>query len=116
MLRNVTGLIYVLRDSLEDALLRLRADDLFNRLAILVEDHRRDRDDAKLAGDTLIFVDVDLRNLERARLLLGDLVQDRTDDAARATPRRPEVDEHRGIGIDDFILEGRVADGNWLTH
>src|SRR6185437_4161060 len=50
-------------------------------------------------------------------VLTGDLLQDRTDLPARATPLGPEVDQHRGFGLQDVLVEGGVGDWSGIgTH
>jgi len=93
-----------------DLLLRVRPDDLVRRLAALEEDHRRDREHAVLRGGLLVLVDVELDDLQGAVALVGDLLEDRSDDAAGAAPGCPEVDQDRRLGLEDLSLEVVVGD------
>ena len=43
--------------------------------------------------------------------LLADLLERRGDHLARAAPLCPEVDQHRGFGIEDVGLEAGIGDG-----
>ena len=40
----------------------------------------------------------------------GDLLEHGSDDAARTAPRRPEVDEHGLVGLEDLGVEVVVGD------
>ena len=46
----------------------------------------------------------------QVRALGGDLLEHGRDDAARTAPRRPEVDQHGLVGLDDLSLEVVVGD------
>ena len=41
--------------------------------------------------------------------LAVDLLEDRMDDAARAAPGSPEVDQHGAVGVEDVGFEGGVG-------
>src|SRR4051812_49908311 len=92
-----------------EPLLRVGADDLLGHLAVLEEDHRRDREDLVLRGGLLVLVDVELDD-PQVLPLAGDLLEDRADDPAGAAPRRPEVDEDGRLGLEHVGLEARVGD------
>src|SRR5215207_9918436 len=68
--------------------LRVGADDLLGDRAVLEEDQRRDREDLVGHRGLLVLVDVELDDLQRLALLAGDLLEYRSDHAARSTPRR----------------------------
>ena len=56
-------------------------------------------------------------DLEPPRVLGGDLVERRRDHLARAAPLRPVVHQDRGLGLEDFLLEGVVRDvDDFLVH
>src|SRR4029078_4195056 len=74
--------------------LRQRADLLRVCLAALEKDQRRNPADAELVGDLRIRVDVELRDGEPARVLLGHGFEHRCDHLARAAPFRPVIDEN----------------------
>src|SRR4051812_228246 len=93
-----------------EALLRHRADDLGGDLAVLEEDHRRNRQDLEGGGGLLVVVDVELDDLQRVALLAGDLLEHRGDHAARTAPRGPEVDEDGRVSLEHLGLEVRVGD------
>ena len=73
--------------------LRLSADRGGCRLAVLEQDHCRNRHDAVLQRQALLLVDVDLHELHRVLALLDDLVEDGRDGVAWTTPLGPEVDD-----------------------
>ena len=52
-----------------------------------------------LTGVLLVLVDVDLDDLQPGFLLAGDLLEHRPHQPARSAPRRPEVDQHRLVGL-----------------
>ena len=55
-------------DAIQDLLLRHRADQLVHRLAVLVDDHRRDVEHAQLAGVLLILINIHLDDLLHGRV------------------------------------------------
>ena len=79
------------------AQLRFRngAHESVNRLAVLEGVNRWNGLDAQLTRDFLILVDVDLDEADGAPGLVHHLLQQRPQLFARATPRRPEIDDHR---------------------
>src|SRR5690606_10154825 len=83
--------------------------DPLDRLAVLVQDQRRDAGDAQLGGHACVLIDVDLGDLQRAGLLFGDFIEDRCDHAARSAPDGPEVDQDRHIGLEHFLIERGIA-------
>src|SRR5438270_1907562 len=101
---------------LEKLLLGVIPDDAICLASVLEEDHRRDRANAESSGRDRIGVNVKLGDLHFFALLIRDLFEYRSDHPTGAAPGRPEVDEHRSIGFDDFRLEVLVADYLWLGH
>src|SRR5687767_11043852 len=99
----------VLLELLEKLRLRLVADDALRLAAVLEQDHGRDRADAEPTRRDRIRVDVELRDLELV-VLGGDLLEDGADHPAGAAPGRPEVDEHRLVGLQDLLFEIRITD------
>src|SRR6185503_10442984 len=65
--------------------------------AVLEEHERRDPADAVLGRRGLVLVDVELGDLEAARVLGGDLVEGGRDHLAGPAPLGPVVDQHRGL-------------------
>ena len=59
-----------------------------------------------------LLVDVDLHDLVGALAHRRDLLDDRSDLAARSAPRRPEVDDHRHVGAEH--LGGEAGGGHRL--
>src|SRR5262249_3118937 len=90
--------------------LRQRTDLLRFHVAVLEQHQRRYAADAVLPRDLLVLVHIYLRDLELARVFLGDLVEHRRDRLARAAPFGPVVDQDGDLGLQDFGLEGRVVD------
>ena len=99
----------VVCELLLDARLGQRADDLVDGLAVLEQDHRRDRHHPELRGGLLVVVDVELDDAHVVTLGV-DLLEQRADHAARSAPGGPEVDQRRRIGLDDVGLEAVVGD------
>src|SRR5207244_11876398 len=96
--------------------LRMEANDTVGLAAVLEQDHRRDRADAEASRGDRIGIDIELGDADLLTLLARDLFEDRRDHAARAAPRRPKVDEHGRLRLQDVLLEGLVADDLWLSH
>jgi hypothetical protein len=89
-----------------------RAHEAVHRLAVLHQDDRGDAADAEGAGQLLLVVGVDLRQLEAAAVLHLQLFQDRADGLAGSAPGRPEVHQH-GLahgGGNDLLLEVLYGD------
>src|SRR5690606_10676219 len=111
------ALRHVRLEAIHNGFLRHRADDLVDRLAVLVDDHGRDVEDAELAGVLLVLVDVHLGDLDAVGFLSGDLLEDGADHATGAAPRGPEVHEDGLVGlVEDLGLVSGVGNGNWLGH
>ena len=70
----------------------------FSGCAVLEHEQRRDAHHVEAAGDVGVVVDVELGDRELARLLVGDLLEDRGDHLARPAPLGPEVDEDGRVG------------------
>src|SRR5439155_117869 len=83
---------------------------------VLEQDHRRDRADAEASGGDRIGVDVKLGDLDLLALLVRDLLEDRRDHPTGPAPRRPEVDEHRCLRLQDILLEVCVTRLLRLSH
>src|SRR5205085_10389895 len=88
-----------------DGALRLRPDRRGGRLAVLEEDDRRNRDDPVLLRERRLLVDVDLHEAELLAALVGDLVEDGRDGVAGTAPLGPEVDDHRLVALENFLVE-----------
>src|SRR6476646_2981905 len=81
---------------------RAHADQRPSRLAAGEEDHRRNREHVVTRGDAGLLVHVEPRDLD------GKFLEDRLERLARATPRRPEVDEQRLAR--DRVVERRLVE------
>ena len=90
--------------------------DLARDFATLEDEQRGDRADAVLAGDARVLVRVQLYELHTAVVLAGQLLHDRSDHAAGAAPRRPEVDQDGRVVVDDVGLKGRVGGVGRVSH
>src|SRR6266571_1064453 len=101
---------------LEKLFLRHVADDALRLAAVLEQDHCRDRADAEAPCRDRIGINVELGDLHLLALLVRDLLEDGGHHATGATPGRPEIDEHRSLGFDDFRFEVLVAYYLWLAH
>src|SRR5207244_4210698 len=112
--KSVSALDIAVKESGE---LRFRERAHARRLevAVLEEHERRDAADAEFRRYHLVLVDVDLRHLEAAVVLPGDVVQDRCDRLAWAAPLGPVIHQYGSFGLQDFRLErvvGDVVDGS----
>src|SRR5207237_249618 len=110
------GLTDVRLDLLQHALLGHVADESLRLPAVLEQDHRRDRADAEASSGNRIGVDVELGDLDFLALLVRDLLEDRRDHPTGPAPRRPEVDEHRCLRLQDILLEVCVTRLLRLSH
>ena len=84
-----------LLDELLHLAFRYRAHKPIDRLAVFERINRRDGLHTKLHSQRLVLVNVDLYQLHFPGVLLHQLFDDRRELLARATPRRPEIDNHR---------------------
>src|ERR1035437_10046845 len=82
---------------LEELTLALGSHDAGRRLATLEENKGGDAHHIEAAGDVEVVVDVQLGDVQLARLLGGDLFEHRSDHFARATPFGPEVHQDRNV-------------------
>src|SRR3954470_8453593 len=80
-----------------------------------LKQQRRDRLHLVHRADPRVLVDVQLHDLQLALPLLRRLLEHRSDGAARAAPRRPEIHQHRDGAVLHFALPGRVARGDGLV-
>src|SRR5205085_1630670 len=91
------------------------ADDLLGHLAVLEHDQRRDREHLVLRGGLHVLVGVELDHLD-VLALVRKLLEHGSDDTAGTAPRRPEVDQHRLLGLDDLGDEVGVGDLGDCCH
>src|ERR671932_2294245 len=99
-----------------DHLLRHRAHYSLGLLARLEECDRRNARDPEVPGKRRLGVHVYLRHLYGALVLARDLVHHRRYLTTRPTPRRPEVHQHRYLGIQYFLLESVDRHRYGLAH
>src|SRR3954467_10447280 len=99
-----------------DHLLRDGPDDLIDDLATLEEEQHRDRTAVEAGRRLDVGVDIHLGDLHSPLVLDRKLVEDRSDDAAGATPGRPEVDDGQAVMLLDLLTERRVGDRHSVLH
>ena len=106
------GIDRKLRENLVERLRKLafaaRAGQVGHGAALEHGVDRGDRLDLELAGDELLFIDIDLlQHHALIGILRRDLFQHRGERLARAAPFGPEIEHHqlRHRRFDDFLLE-----------
>src|SRR2546421_2961630 len=99
----------VLVNHSRDGLLRGRAHHALLLLAVLEEDERRDALDAVALRDLRVVVNVELDDRCAFGVLLRDGLDRRREHAAGRAPLRPEVHEHRTLGLENVRLETLVT-------
>ena len=98
------------------------ADVLINELTVFVDENRGDAADAVGAAYSAVLIDVELADQRLAVVGVGSGVKRRSQQAARAAPGRPKVDENglvacrvksaleRGVGnVNDFFTHGSCS-------
>ncbi len=97
-------------DELANLCLRLRPHERGNDFPLIEGEDRRNALDFERTGDRRIVVDVDLDQDDLAGGLVDHRLEDRSEGCTRATPRRPEVDNHgrrhrplEDIGFECFV-------------
>src|SRR5690349_5016137 len=85
----------------DDPGLRLRPDDRLRDLAVLEQDHGRDRQHLVLDRRLPVVVGVQLYHADIVALGV-DLLEDRRDHPAGTAPSRPEIDKYRSVGLEYF--------------
>src|SRR4051794_37256429 len=98
-----------------EALLGQGALDALGLGAVAEQDHRGYGEDPVVGSGLLVVVRVELDDPDVVALV-GDLLEDRGHDPARAAPRRPEIDQDGGLGLDDLGLEVGVGDFADVRH
>ncbi len=81
-------------------------------VAALEQHQGRNAADTKFRRRIGVLIDVQLRHLEAAVILIGDLVQDRCNHLARTAPVGPVIHQHRPVGLDYFLFKGVVGHVN----
>ena len=89
----------------EQILLARHPGDLVAKLAVLEEQQRRNRPNIVFEGETLVLVDVYLRDFDRVRFFACDLVQQRRDHFARTAPFGPKIDDHWLVVLREFTVK-----------
>src|SRR4051794_21711923 len=106
----------MLFDTLDDGALWIAAEQAIDRLPVFEENERGDRHDTEFLRGNLLFVDVDLDDLDGLIAFFGEIVEDRSDCAAGTAPGSPEIDQHQLVGLYDFALELGVCNLCALGH
>ena len=88
---------------------------LFYDVAILQNHQRRDRHDPVAVCQFRLFVDIDFADLDVLPLFC-DLVQDGTYHTAGSAPACEEVQKHRLVGIQNFLMEIVFVDVKYLHN
>ena len=84
------------------------------RRAPVLEQHRRDRANPNCDAISGFLVDVRLGDLDLALHLGGDLLERRTDDAARTTPAAAQKSTTTGSAdFEHVLVEARVRSPSW---
>src|SRR5574340_720552 len=94
-----------------------RADLRRLDIAVLEQHQRGNAADAEFGRRLLVFVDVQLGDLEPAGVFLGHVIEDGRNHLARTAPLGPVIDKNRGSGLQHFRFEIGVGDVvNMLAH
>ena len=99
-------------DELLHEVLGQRPHETVDDCAVLQRVDGRNRLHLKRLRDSRVLVGVDLHQHHLAAGRVDHLLDDGAERAARATPWRPQIDNHRHVvrTVDDFGLEGCVGD------
>src|ERR1700738_1544094 len=102
---------------LQQLSLALGAHDTKAGIAVLKENEGRNAHDLEAASQLEVLIDVDLADLQLARILRGDLVKHRSAPLARTPPFRPEIHENRLSRSLDLFIERLFGQCNRrVTH
>lgn len=75
-----------------------------------LENHQRgDAADAILSGNAGVLVGIHFYDLYLSRVLLGNLIDYRSNHPAGATPRGPEIYQNGDIAIKNFLLKSGIC-------
>src|SRR3569623_2038298 len=94
----------------------VRAEDRVDHLAVLEEQHERDRANIEANRRLLIRVDIHLRHLHLAGVLLRQIVEHRTDHPTGTAPGCPEIDDDEPVALFYFLLESGVRYCQRVQH
>jgi hypothetical protein len=81
------------------------AGDLIAQLPVLEKEQSGDCADIVLQRKALIFIYVNFPNLDRARFLVCNLIQQRCDHFAGTAPFCPKIDNYRLVALGDFAIK-----------
>jgi hypothetical protein len=92
-------------DSAKQIFFARDAGNLIAQLAVLKKEQSRDRANVVLERETLIFVHVNFRYLDRARFFARNLIEQRRDHFAGAAPFRPKIDNYGFVTLRNFAVK-----------
>ena len=92
--------------------LALGADHLFSDLAVLDDEQGGDGGYLELRGEALVFIDIDLADLDFALILAGQFVQNGCNHLARSAPFGPEIDQDGRRGFQDLGFKIILREGD----
>src|ERR1700746_796715 len=101
---------------LEQGGLGLGPNHLLDDLAAGEHVQRRDQHDPVLLRGLRVLLDVQLDHVDLVGVLLGDLLEDRGNHAARAAPLGPVVHDDRLAVLDDLGIESRIGHDLGYAH
>jgi hypothetical protein len=81
------------------------AGHLIAQLPVFEEEQSGNCADVVLERKALIFIYVNFRNLDRARFLARNLIQQRCDHFAGTAPFCPKIDNYRLVALRDFAVK-----------
>ena len=85
------------------------ARDLIDHFTVLEDDEGGDGANAEQAGNSGVFVHIDLAHEGFAFVFGGQFLHDGADAAAGAAPGGPEVDENGNGGLDDDAFKSGIS-------
>jgi hypothetical protein len=92
-------------DSVEQILFARDASDLVAQLTVLEKEQGWDRADIVFERETLIFVHVNFRYFDGVQFFASNLIQQRRDHFAGATPFGPKIDDYRLVVLRHFAVK-----------
>lgn len=88
----------------------LCTDQSIDQLAVFEQQQRGNAHHTELSGGGGVVIDIELADLDTALVLTGEFFDHRGNDAARATPRSPEV--HECYALLDFVAKVGICQFN----
>jgi hypothetical protein len=105
-------------DSAKQVFFTRDAGHLVAQLPVFEEEQSRDGADVVLERKALIFIYVNLPNLDRARFFARNLIQQRGDHFTGTAPFCPKIDNHRLVALGHFAVKIGVIeiDSSGVVH